>query len=57
MKDHDEKHRTKIVRKCSIPLKKNTSVIQLEKFGKRSITHRPRHLNIKYHIITLKLNN
>ena len=57
MKDHEENEKTKLIGKRNILLQDNTSAILLEKFGKRSSTKRTRHLSIKYHYVTSKLND
>ena len=57
MKDHKENEKTKLIGKRNILLQDNTSAILLERFGKRSSTKRTRHLSIKYHYVTSKLND
>lgn len=57
MKDHKESDKTKLIGKWNVLLQDNTSAILLELFGKRSSTKQTRHLSIKYHYMTSKLND
>jgi len=57
MKDHRNDEKTKLIGKRTVLLQDNTSAIQLERFGKRSSTKRTRHLSIKYHYVTSKLED
>ena len=57
MKDHHNDEKTKLIGKRTILLQDNTSAIQLERFCKRSSTKRTRHLSIKYHYVTSKLED
>jgi len=57
MKDHHNDDKSKLIGKRTVLLQDNTSAIQLERFGKRSSTKRTRHLSIKYHYVTSKLED
>ena len=46
MQEYPESERTKILGRKNVILQDNTSVIQLERFGKRSSTKRTRNLSI-----------
>ena len=57
IKDHKESDKTKLIGKRNILLQDNTSAILLERFRKRSSTKQTRHMSIKYHYVTSKLND
>ena len=57
MQHHEEGMKSKEIGKSNILLQDNTSVIQLEWYGKRSSTKHTRHINIQYFYITDKLQD